>query len=498
MKKFNIFIFIALVSILSACSEDYLVQNDPDALTSGNYWRNVEDAEAGLATVYRNLGATDFWNITEVNAVVENFRSDLVVPGPDSWNYPDWFSLSTFTYTAGNSRLTIYWRDAYRGLFHASQVIEKVGEMTADKISETDKNQIIAEAKFLRAFFHFRLLNNWENIIVIKAMPQGEDDLAKPLVSREEAWAFIEQDLTEAIPYLPEEYTSNKVGRATKGAAMAYLAKAYMYQEKWSEAAAKFKEVMDMGVYSLVDNFLSNFDGSNENNAESIFEIQYSALKTNNIWLGHVYGKFTSPGELGGWGNIEASENLFNFMISEGQTSNSGDYDQRLYQTLFFNHPNVSVFGQTYEDVFGAGATKLIFRKFMRSDVPEYDNDPYQTSMNIPQMRYADLLLMYAEAQAMQNNNSEAINAINMVRARSEMPAFNGTEVMQQIQHERVMELAYEGHRFFDLRRWGLLETAMQNSGKQGAENFSYQQHAFFPIPQDEENTNPNLHNNGF
>jgi len=134
----------------------------------------------------------------------------------------------------------------------------------------------------------------------------------------------------------------------------------------------------------------------------------------------------------------------------------------------------------------------------MRSDVPEYDNDPYQTSMNIPQMRYADLLLMYAEAQAMQNNNSEAINAINMVRARSEMPAFNGTEVMQQIQHERVMELAYEGHRFFDLRRWGLLETAMQNSGKQGAENFSYQQHAFFPIPQDEENTNPNLHNNGF
>ena len=495
MKKIiYILIGIFLITTFISCDEDFLDQADPDSLTSDAFWRNETDALAGLASAYANIGAVNFWDITEVNAVIANFRSDLCIPGPDSWNYPDWASLSTFTNTSGNSRVSIFWEDSYRGLFNTNQVIENVGLMTSDKINDELKSQIIAEAKFLRAFLHFRLLNYFDKIILIDGVPHSEDDLEKELSEREEVWTLIEQDLTDAALELPITQPDANIGRATRGAALAYKGKAHLYQKEYTDAVIEFQKVLDLNVYDLNPNFINLFDGSDENSIESIFEIQYSSLKTNDEWLGHVYGKFTSPGELGGWGNIEASQRLLNYMLSEGEVATTGTYDSRLYWTLFFNDPSVDVFGQSYTAVFGAASNRVIFKKYMRSDVPEYDNGPWQTSMNTVEFRFADLLLMMAEALNESGSTGLAYSHINNVRNRANMndltSGLSQEQMRNRIIHERIMELAYEGHRFFDLRRWDILETTMQNSGKQGAGNFSSNQHAFFPIPDTETNTN--------
>uniref|UniRef100_UPI003216E305 RagB/SusD family nutrient uptake outer membrane protein n=1 Tax=uncultured Draconibacterium sp. TaxID=1573823 RepID=UPI003216E305 len=502
MNKFIYTAVIALMFFNIGCNEDeFLTQVPEDKLTSESYYRNIDDAEAALATAYAQLGAANRWDVSEVNFVVEHFRSDLCKPGPDSWNYPDWSAISTFTNTDGNSRSTIYWQDAYRGLFHANQVMEKVAEMTDDKIKPEKRQQIIAEAQFLRGFLHFRLLNNWEQIIVREKAPSSEDELSKGLSTREEAWQLIEADFMAAANDLPEMYDDENIGRATKGAAIGYLGKAYLYQGKWAEAEMELKKLAVNGVgnYALVDNYQSLFDGTNENSEEAVFEIQYSAIRSNGRHIGHVLGKFTSPSELGGWGNIEASSKLLDVFKTEGKVASTGKYDSRMYQTIFFNDTDVDVFGYSYGDWFGEDSERVILRKYTLSDRPEYDNDPWYSSQNVPVMRYADVLLMYAEALNENNKSSEAVTFVNQVRARADMPALENSlsqgELREKIKHERAVELAYEGHRFFDLRRWGQseLENAMKSSSKIGAENFSSALHAFFPIPESEKNTNSEL-----
>lgn len=498
MKKYISYIILGLMPFVWGCEDSFLTETPDDKLTSDAFYRNLTDAEAALAATYAQIGANDRWNVSEVNFVVEHFRSDMCQPGPDQ--YADWTAISIFTNTAGNSRSSIYWRDAYIGLNHANQVIEKVGAMPDSKIDPELRAQIVAEAKFLRGFLHFRLLNNWEKIILQDKAPGSEADLSKPLSERDVVWALIEQDFKDAALVLPEKQDADNVGRATKGAAIGFLGKALLFQGKYGAAADEFKKLVVDGIgdYDLVDNFLSNFDGSNENNEESVFEIQYTPIRSNGRHIGHVLGKFTSASETGGWGNIEATKVLLDEFKSEGQVATTGKYDSRLYETLFFNDPDVNVFGQSYQDVFG-DSERLIFRKFSLSDRPESENDPWYSSQNVPVMRFADVLLMYAEALNESSSADEAKPFIDRVRERADMPALpaglSKEEMRQRIMHERAVELAYEGHRFFDLRRWGtdLLEAKMKNSGKPGASNFTSATRAYFPIPESETNSNESL-----
>ncbi|MGQ1788167.1 RagB/SusD family nutrient uptake outer membrane protein [Saccharicrinis sp. GN24d3] len=499
MKRYIAYFICGLLPFLWACEDEFLTQKPDDKLTSDAFYRNQADAEAALATVYAQIGAADRWNVTEVNFVVEHFRSDMCMPGPD--RYADWTAISTFSNTEGNSRSTIYWQDAYRGIFHANQVIEKVGAMNEEKIKKDERDRIVAEAKFLRGLLHFRLLNNWEKIILQDKAPAGEADLSKPLSERDDVWKLIEQDFNDAISVLPEQYIKSKQGRATKGAAIGFLGKALLYQGKFGDAAEQLEKLVvdKIGNYDLVNNFKSNFDGSNENNKESVFEIQYSSVRSNGRHIGHVSAKFTSAPEIGGWGNIEATQNMVDEFKAEGQVASTGKYDTRLYETLFFNDTDVDIFGQSYSYVFGAESNRAIFRKYTLSDIPEEDNSAWYSSQNIPLLRFSDVLLMYAEAINETETADAAKPFIDRVRARAHMPVLSAglskEQMRNRIMHERAVELAYEGHRFFDLRRWGmdLLENKMKNSGKPGAENFSSTDKAYFPIPESETNSNSAL-----
>ncbi|MCL3779426.1 RagB/SusD family nutrient uptake outer membrane protein [Prolixibacteraceae bacterium JC049] len=506
MKKiYNLISLVIIVLLLGACSESFLEEKSPDKLTSGNYWRDKADAESGLAAAYSQLEGFVGWDPwQEGRPVVEYYRSDLIVPGADAFNYSWWTDLYNFSYTKGNYAIYLIWKYNYRGLNYANQVIEKVGEMDESKISAADKKQIVAEATFLRAYYHFKLLSHFSEIIIRDKAPAGNADLAKGLSPREEAWDFIIADLKAAADDLILQHDGNNIGRATSGAANAYLGRAYMYRagedagnaSTYIEEAGKaLKKVIDSGVYSLTEDFLGMFNGSNENSSESIFELQLSPVKDNGAKYDMWFQYFVGANEFGFWEEILGTPELLTEMKKEGKIADGGNYDSRLYETVFFDdeyfndEANPRVYGSTWKSRFGENNSKITFRKYI-PDVASKFTD--RSAINHPLMRYADVLLLYAEVLNETGSTGDAIGYINQVRDKhGDMPAMTGTtkeEVKQQIIHERVMEFTLECARFMDLRRWGMLAGRMQATGRNG---FDAAKHSYLPIPEDEVKTNP-------
>lgn len=167
----NIFKLVIVTFILTtttSCNDDeFLLQTSPDELNSSNFWRNAQDAQSGLVAAYSTLESrNDFWDgWQEGRPVVEYFRSDYALPGPDASNYAHWMSIFNFTYTNGHTFLDVIWKTNYKGLNFANQVITKVGLMTPEKISDAEKQQIIGEATFLRAYYHFKLLTDRKSVV---------------------------------------------------------------------------------------------------------------------------------------------------------------------------------------------------------------------------------------------------------------------------------------------------------------------------------------------
>ncbi len=498
-----------ILTLLISCDDDkFLEQTSPDQLTTENFWRNAEDAQSGLVAAYSELESrSNFWDgWQEGRPVIEYFRSDYALPGPDASNYSHWMSIFNFNYTNGHTFLDVIWSTNYKGLNFSNQVIAKVGEMTSDQISESEKRQIIGEATFLRGYYHFKLLTLYEQII-LRTESISNQTLDKPLASRPESWNVIINDFKDAAEIL-KTVDNTDPGRATKGAALAYLGKAYLYKAgdatssealDFENAVLAFKPIVDgmAGSYALETDFSSLFNGENENNKESIFELQFktSDATSDNSTRLHA---FVGDWSIGGWGGIAATINVVNEMKSEGIIASNGLYDNRLYGSLYFKDPYYNdantnkmqgstwdaLMIETYDDTNDNAA---YFRKWL----PNYVSNNSYVGVNVVLMRYADVLLMYAEALNETGATSQAIPIINNVRAvHGNMPAITATsqaDVKKQIIHERTMELTLESVRFFDLRRWGMLDQAMQAAGRT---NFSAASHAYLPIPLSEIQSN--------
>lgn len=507
---YKLFIASCFIIAATSCNDDeFLEKKSPDQLTSESFWRNAEDAQSGLTAAYSELESrSNFWDgWQEGRSVVEYFRSDHALPGPDASNYAHWMSIFNFNYTNGHTFLDVIWTTNYTGLNFANQVITKVGEMTSDQIDDAVKQQIIGEATFLRGYYHFKLLTFYEQIIVRTEMI-SQETLDKPLSTRPEAWAIILSDFQAAADML--DLAGNvEAGRATKGAALAYLGRAYMYKagdgtsteaDDFQNAVNAFSPIVDgsVGGYALEPDFLSLFNGENENNQESIFELQFKTGDATS-WNATRLHAFVGDWSIGGWGGIEATMGLVNDMKAEGMVASNGLYDNRLYGSVYFRDDffndlgDPQMQGYTWDELMDwqYGSTndnKAYFRKWL----PNYVWNNSYIGVNVVLMRYADVLLMYAEALNETGSTSQAIPHINNVRAtHGLMPAMTGTsqaEVKDQIIHERTMELTLESVRFFDLRRWGMLDAAMQTAGRSG---FSAASHSYLPVPLSEIQANP-------
>ena len=518
MKRLIYLASICLALCTTSC-DDFLTVDSPDRLSSESFWRNKSDVESALSASYSQLYLMtydgDQWSFPEVKWPVEAYREDIITPGNDAMNYPNWVELYSFSYTNGNSQFSSYWSSYYKGISYSNQIIEKTAGIPESNITPEEKKQLIAEGHFLRGYYHMQLLLNWKQIVIRDKYILSPTDpiLEKALASREEAWDFIINDL-KAATNLPEEQDADNIGRATSGAAYAYLGMAYLtraYEEsakKTEYLAAALTAFNAVKGYELEPNFISMFDGTNKNSKESIFEIQFSMSNANGANYRTQMHRWIGASELWGWDEILPSDRLLNEFKKEGEIATTGRYDSRLYNTLFFrcdyfNDPSGRVYGGKYDEWFcdfdkkgnpipGTAYDRAVFRKFMPANIDGLSQN--ECAINVPLMRYANVMLMKAEVLNEQGHPDQAIPLINQIRAtHGDMPAMKGntqTDVRTQIEHERMIEFPLENYRWYDLRRWGKLSTALQAAGRN---EFNADKHSFYPIPQIELNSNSQI-----
>lgn len=503
MKRY-IYIFLLFSTTVISCKKE-LDQVNPNVITQENFWKTETDVLSGLAATYKYLKQNNmgYWAYKQVQ--LTNGRGDDFYIRND---VKDMYQLSTFNNSPTTGIPGDLFRGAFTGIFRANQVI--MNSPNAE-ISEELKTQFIAEAKFLRALNYFHLAINFGAVPIITTVPQTRDEYFVKQSSEKEVWAQIVSDLQEAKAHLPVSYPSNWIGRATKGAAIGYLGKAYVYQKKWVEAENEFKLLAQVQGnpqapynYDLLSNYENNFIKEYDNNLESLFEIQIQNSGGSNPWAaenatesqGVVTAYGFAPTEIGGWFQVFPTNKMFNEFQKE-KTIN-GDFDPRMYASIVWDYPGAMYYNRPYTGF------SVVFDK--KSRVRKYQNwrdanEGIQISeINEKALRFADILLLYAEALTMQGKVQEAYPLVNRIRTRANLAVLSSgytkENMMLEIQHQRMVEFFREGQRFYDLKRWGLLEKEITNSDKEGREFFNLAKHSYFPIPQNEINTNPNIEQN--
>ncbi|GGZ24678.1 membrane protein [Echinicola pacifica] len=498
---------------ISGCDKDLLDQTNPNAITPDTFWRNADDAKKAIVGAYSPF--SDIWYYSRMEIFASDYRDDIV----NGFGTSDRTNPGRFEGTAiGNVNLWV-WTTVWKIISRSNEVIANV---PAIEMNEEDKKNIIGEAHFLRALNYFNAVNNWLNIPLITE-PIASIEAAKEVTQAapELVWEQIITDLKKAQEMLPSSWGPANIGRATSGAATAMLGKAYLYTKDYSSASAEFAKIMD-GQYQLTDNYADNFSSFSENNEESIFEIQFT-LDDNRGWGGDAAGigrtnSFTpdlAPQGFTGQDGMRINDWVLDLFLDE-RTVN-GQIDPRAFNTLFWRTDETTSYegevlqssiysGKKYNEVYGPDENRVFGKKYLGLDEGVTTSNFQESPNNLRLIRYADVLLMYAEAELMANGGTAtqaAVNAVNLVRARADMPAFGLNMSLQDVIDERVKELSLERVRYFDLLRWGLVKEKIvdtpgikSESGGTGAYRPGRE---YLDLPQNEFNNNSNLkHNPGY
>lgn len=487
MKRRIITAFIAL-SILTtvnlSCSDDYIERDVVYQITSENYFNSAEEYNYALIAAY------DILQSTYVNAILGEIASDNTFAGGESANdVIGWQQIDLMTHTPVNSNLRDVWNWMFAGVNRSAYILE-----FKDKTEFEGKAQIIAEARFLHAYYNFELLK-WFGGIPLKPDARFAlgDELVIPRATEEEVYASIESDLLLAIPDLAPQ--APQVGRITKGAAQALLGKVYLYHAtagngnpaKYAEAAAILDEVIGSNQFSLKQgsDYLNLFEESEENGTESVFEVQYTDVEGAAFGClqcseGNVAVGFSGPRNYDG--PLYTSGFSFNVPTAQAAVIFEDD-DLRKEVTIL----DMSTFGPDNNATYGAGYNNTGF--FNRKYIPRKRSDQAAGDLNLTNpnnyraIRYADVLLMAAEAHNKAGNDGTAQDYLNQVRERaygndSHNTSAAGDDLFDEILDERRLELFGEGHRFFDLVR--------TNRAAGTIPGFTANKNEVFPIPIEE------------
>jgi hypothetical protein len=444
MKKINLIQIIAtlLMAVAFTNCESFLDQPVKGKQVIDNYYSNEDECLKALAGCYATLSPEDWWETDFFHLVGDACSDDAFKGNSIEGDQRDFGNLAQFNINPQNEWIEIKWRYSYQMIYRTNLLIERVAEAP---IPEDLIAQIVAEGKFLRSYGYFELIKNFGDVPLFTAPLTAEAPLQerKPMA---DVWAQIEKDLSEAAQVLPEksEQTSMETGHATRGAALAFLAKAYVYQNKWNEAQSTFEQVISTGEYNLNDSFDRVWNIHNPNGTGSIFEIQNSF---DNLYdTGSALPVLSRSRNDGGWGFCTPSSHLDNFM---------GD-DPRRNLTIIKHGDYVDEDHPQYDTNLGQNETGRTNRKYYLAlaDRPT-DSEHTRSGLNHILFRYADLLLLHAEAAWHNHDETAALNYLNEVRARVDLNPINSTgeELLMNIYNERRMELAMEGHRYYDLKR---------------------------------------------
>ncbi|MBV8328254.1 RagB/SusD family nutrient uptake outer membrane protein [Chryseobacterium sp.] len=462
--------FLILGAVNQSCSNDFVDVSPTEAIpeSSIDIYNNNDGATSFVTAIYAKF--LD-WNMSTfawigVTSIVSDDADKGSSPG-DTGSDKD--ILDALNFTPSTPSFKELFASNYQGINRCNQALKYIPQL--DKADPALRDRLIGEAKFLRAFMYFTLVKSFGGVPLVDRIPvSGVEEDKKMVLTRktkEEIYAFIEKDLKDAIAVLPDRsaYTGANVGRASIGAAHALLAKVYLYQKKWQLAVDESNLVTG---YSLTQNFQDIYKVSGENNAESVFEINGSGGTAGRAiqQYSQVQGARGTTGW--GWGFATPTQGLYD-AYSATDTRRDATIihkDMTLYDGYYVG-PNVE--------------NKFYNYKAYSSDY----RSSASTDVNIRYLRYAEVLLIKAEAMNELGQTSVAIPFLNMVRNRANIgntPAVSQADVRTDIWKQRRLELAFEHDRWFDLVRTGQAEAAM---AADGGKVFKVGKHELFPLPQD-------------
>ncbi len=508
MKK--ILLIILLPFTLIQCSDDFLERSSLTQIAEDNFWTSESDAFLALNAVYSSLQSRSLYG--------GNLNGWQGFPGFDNlgdnafnqykWEGPGLFMEGTIDPSSGP--IGAVWNNLYEGVARVNSVIKNVNEISEELISKETKNALSGQAYFLRALLYFNLAVYYEDVPLITA-PQTLEEAFVAKNTYAEVTAQVVEDLKLAIQYLPATQPNSLYGYATKGAALSLLARVQLYNKQYTGefgVLSLTEQVMGLG-YSLHPDYAELFTPAGETSPEIVFSVRF--LRGDDTNNGEAFSAtFLGTPKV----DQRPMKNLVNdyyctdgLPVTESPLFNPDDErenrDPRALATIYFKDD------QYLDDpvrVFpGNGPTGYGMRKYIRRG-PDADGNAVfgEGSQDFYVIRYADVLLMRAEALAETGDVSGATQLINQVRDRVNMPhvedvegAVGQTQMVEIVRHERRVELALEGLRFMDLKRWGTVEQAFQRAAADpvGPYNPQYlgRRSEVFPIPQSEIDVNPNL-----
>ncbi|MDC8104450.1 RagB/SusD family nutrient uptake outer membrane protein [Chryseobacterium sp. PTM-20240506] len=457
MKK--IFLTVALFSLVVSCKDDYLDIKQEGQTEASSFFKTQDDAMQATSAIYSFLRSWE--NSAFPYQFVFGVPADDVVKGSNPGDSAFINVYDNFTYTVSDEGVRGYWIGQWQAVNRTNQVITHVPAIQMDT---TLKNRLIAEAKMLRAYFYFNLVRIYGGVPIYDKV---ETVYEKPRNSVEEVYNFIISDLTAAAEVLPQTYPSSDLGRVTKGAALGLLSKVYLYKKDWQKAYETSNQVIAMG-YNLDPDFNHLFRPAGEFGSESVFEVN---CQCSSQYGGSQYAQVQGVRNQFGWGFFTPSnalENAFEAgdirkeltILRNGETTPEGDL-------IAMGDPlSVTTFNQ-----------KVYVPKALNNNACDYGS-----IQNIRILRFAEILLINAEAANELGNISAATINLNKVRTRAGLAgttASNQAALRTAIWHERRVELALEGDRFVDLVRTGQAATVLAPYGFKAGKN------EVFPIPLD-------------
>ncbi len=500
MKFKNIILFASLFGSIgfSSCTGSFLDENrNPNALSPNIFWKNEGDINKGLTSAYAYMQPNIDWAIPyERYIVIDNYRSDEIDFRAD---VSSWMNIAMFTNDPTSSVTETEWTNLYTGINYANQCIDNipnVPENSEDIVSL--KKRAIAEARFLRAYYYYRLYINYgEKVPIYVHQLEGTDKEFYPEQAKDgDLVNLIETELLAVQNDLPERYNSDSDGgRATRYAAAAVLGKFYMFRHEISKAEKEFEKLI--GKYELMENYADNFDGLHKNNKESILEVQFTGNQTGGHYEYNLFAVHLAPFSAYDGGYEEAYPSNWLFDLMKTDKTSEGKYSERILSTIIFDDPECRPTyyeeGKSFSDYHDDG--QFFWHKYVTWD-PSLSAEWYYSGYNVTLIRYADILLLYAECLNENGETLKAIQYINEVRARVNVPPLptnlSKEEVLAHLQNvERPCELALEGVRWYDLIRWGKVSETLIAHKKPYVENYVDSKHKLFPIPHKEFLMNP-------
>ena len=540
MKK-NIIKALAGLLILSgasACGNDWLSLSDPNHFTADQYWQTEEDFESGLAAAYRYQRQSEGGFARWYHQLMI-LRSDEGYSTSPNTTITSYGNFLHDPYIAKNEAAYISpWRDAYTQIFYANQVLDALNATGTSVLTDTKAKEIKGQALFIRASAYWWMASLYGKTVK-QTTAASSDGLGEGFMTQYEGYHFDLNDLIEAEKLLPASWPASDLGRVTKGAAYGLSCRLNMQlagmckrpasidpeaashaaeeMDYWNAAKKNCEDLFALNLYSLVPNYVDNFTSLNEFNSESIFELPYKYTGANS-YVGdysgfhrpQYAGLYLASSGGGAWDDVSAREWVLEEFDKE--KDKDGNTDIRKHYTLFFDDPydpdEILYHGMTWKqlDEINHFNKKCYWRKYTQPDSKTGYTERYSSDVNCRMIRLAEIYLNYAEVMNELNDRTTAVEYINKVRRRANMADLKATsfasrdQLLDQIKHERVMELASECLRWPDLDRWGDLYTqqGINEIASRDADfqTFTLGKSNLFPIPQREIDYYPGLTQN--